>query len=186
MGDSSYLWDQGGSQGSKWGSDLGSISAVITPKTQPLYARARTMIVSNITFYQKHVQAGSGVPLIERVLGPLRMTHLYGDTCSRGCPCIHDMRRCTSISTPKMDPFWGCTGGPWILPDPKGEMRGVLVDVYGVVCITYATVVLQLSTCRYPDLYQIPNPISLYARARTMIWSRIRAALKPASNRGSI
>ena len=81
------------------------------------------MIVYNITFYQKHVQAGGpGYPLIERVLG-LQMAHMY--------PCWHvlyenillfdahaDVYRNTH---PKMCPFWGplkCTS------DHGSDFRG--------------------------------------------------------------
>ena len=51
----SVPWDPG--SGSSRG-EMGSISAIFDPHTQSLYARARTMIVPNHPFYQKHVQAG--------------------------------------------------------------------------------------------------------------------------------
>ena len=44
------LWDLGVIRGVQFG--------VFGPDAQSLYARARTMIVQKVPFYQKHVQAG--------------------------------------------------------------------------------------------------------------------------------
>ena len=48
----------------------------------------------------------------------------------RGYTCIHGMCTYVSIYTPKWDPFWGVTDGPWI----RGrilEMR--VIGVEGLV-----------------------------------------------------
>ena len=79
------------------------------------------MIVHNITFYQKHVQAGvRGTPLLNVFGGSTDGARIYVGTDCISISLYLGMCKYVPEYTPQNGaPFWGHTDGHWIrTPDP--------------------------------------------------------------------